>query len=190
MRSKIRTDLGKELNTLVSDLRTRKPDEVEYRNDLIAINKEVQFIDTLSKIQLSEDRAKFERERYEDEREAKEMQHNFEMEKEDRANIRDKERFDLDKKKFEFEKALRENEYDLKVKELKLKEKNDKRNLIISVTACAVPAVLGIVSNVIAMRYYNRLAVRALNMEYIDNSITPRSYNEAMSNINKFMSKK
>ena len=95
MRSKIRTDLGKELNTLVSDLRTRKPDEVEYRNDLIAMGKGVQFIDTLSKVQLSEERAKFERERYEDEREAKERQYNFEIEKEDRANIRDKERFAL-----------------------------------------------------------------------------------------------
>lgn len=85
---------------------------------------------------------------------------------------------------------IKDFEAGLKRDQVELSKKAERNKLIIAGITVGVPAAVGLISNIICIRNYNKLAVRALNMEYIDNNITPRSYTEAMNNVKNFISKK
>ena len=69
------------------------------------------------------------------------------------------------------------------------KQSNQKKENLIkillgkaSVAGPIIITIIGVVSN-------HRLAMRSLNMEYVDNGITPRMYNECRQNIRNFSKK-
>lgn len=180
---KNKEELEREISLLISKLGNYGPTDSEHDATLTALNKATHALDTLTKCDLEESKAELENDRFEQEVSNREKQFQNEAAKIENDKQINEEKLALDK-----ERLL--NETAAKNRELALKEKADKRTFWLTLAGTLVPVTISVVTNIVAMRFYNRLAVRALNMEYIDNSITPRSYNECMSNINKFVSKK
>lgn len=103
---------------------------------------------------------------------------------------------DKDDERNKFNKEVKEKELDLEEDKLLFEkhkfatnsQNQKKENLIkillgiASVAGPIIVTVIGVVSN-------HRLAMRSLNMEYIDNGITPRLYNECRQNIRSFTKK-
>lgn len=177
--------LEQEMELLSSNLGNfeGKANSEEYKATLSALDRESKILDTITKNLSEEAKSNLDQKRYENDVKFKDKQHRLDLKRLNQEQRLNDEKLAFEKDKFQKESAI-------KVKELQLKEKSDKTHLILEVLGITLPIVGTIVTNVIAMRFYNKLAVRALNMEYIDNSITPRSYNECMSNIQKFVSKK
>lgn len=199
MQKKIIKELETEVKYNISDLvsldMAAEPDE--YENKLKAVKNELNVIETINKIETENKKTIFDKEARERELDLNEERLNFEKEKfnadQEYKNNQlklEKEKIELSKNEFKLKSASEQNNYELKEREFIAKQSFDKKQLIVTVAVAAVPAVIGLVSNLIAIRHYNKLAIRALNMEYIDNSITPRSYNECMNNIKNFVSKK
>lgn len=172
MQNQNKDELEKEIKILISKLGNYDPTSDEYKATLEALTKLTRVLEPLNKRETDDIRASLEDEKFH-----QEIEHRKEQ------TLLDKERLSVEKKRLEDE-TFNKN------RELSIKEKSDKRLFWLTLAGTIVPATIGIVSNIIAIRNYNKLAIRALNMEYIDNSITPRSYNECMNNINKFVSKK
>lgn len=195
MQKKIIKELETEVKYNISDLvsldMSSEPDE--YENKLKAVKNELNVIETINKIETENKKTIFDKEAREREIELKERQLNFDKEKFNADQEYKNNQLKLEKEKIDVEKlkiSMEEKSLELKQSEIIVKQNFDKKQLIVTVAVAAVPAVIGLVSNLIAIRHYNKLAIRALNMEYIDNSITPRSYNECMNNIKNFVSKK
>lgn len=195
MQKKIIKELETEVKYNISDLvsldMASEPDE--YENKLKAVKNELNVIETINKIETENKKTIFDKEAREREIELKERQLNFDKEKFNADQEHKNNQLKLEKEKIDVEKlkiSMEEKSLELKQSEIIVKQNFDKKQLIVTVAVAAVPAVIGLVSNLIAIRHYNKLAIRALNMEYIDNSITPRSYNECMNNIKNFVSKK
>ena len=101
-----------------------------------------------------------------------------------------------DNEKIKFNKEVKEKELSLEEDKLLFEkykfnqnQSNQKKENLIkillgiaSVAGPIIITIIGVVSN-------HRLAMRSLNMEYVDNGITPRMYNECRQNIRNFSKK-
>lgn len=155
------------IKVLTAKLGSMKPSDDEYKATLGALERLTKVYDTLSKTEVEEFNVS--------------MREREVMLKEDELNLKRK----------EF--SLKENES--KLQEQKLaddkaeREKTSKRQMVMSIVGIAVPAFTTIATTVIGLTVYNRMAIRALNMEYIDNSITPRSFNDCMNSVKQYAKK-
>lgn len=102
---------------------------------------------------------------------------------------KDDERNKFNKEVKEKELALEEDKLLFEKHKFATNSQNQKKENLIkillgiaSVAGPIIVTVIGVVSN-------HRLAMRSLNMEYIDNGITPRLYNECRQNIRSFTKK-
>ena len=111
-----------------------------------------------------------------------------ETEKE-KESLKDDERSKFNKEVKEKEFALEEDKLIFEKQKFATNSQNQKKENLIkillgiaSIAGPIIVTVIGVVSN-------HRLAMRSLNMEYIDNGITPRLYNECRQNIRSFTKK-
>ena len=169
----------------------------EYNDKIKQIRAQLAVVDQCKKQELEKNRFDYEQDKTQRELDLRERQLNLEEAKfnKDLENKKeqlklDRDKFELDKDSFKLKRSIEEKNLELKERELISKQANDRKQLITTIVVAAVPAAIGLIGNIIAINKYNRLAMRALNMEYIDNAITPRSYNDCMNNIKNFVSKK
>lgn len=199
MQKKTVKELETEVQFNISDLVSMDPsaEPDNYERKLKTIKNELAIISELKKFESEQRKLNLDSNRQQSDYSLRESQLGLEKEKFNADNNNKKAQIELDRDRFRFEKnsqesklRIEEKNLELKERELSLKEKNDKKQLIITVAVAAVPAIVGLISNVIAIKHYNKLAIRALNMEYVDNCIPTRSYNDCMNSIKNFVSKK
>lgn len=107
----------------------------------------------------------------------------------DKKESLDDERSKFNKEVKEKELSLEEDKLFFEKQKFSTNSKNQRKENLIkiflgiaSIAGPIIVTVIGVVSN-------HRLAMRSLNMEYIDNGITPRLYNECRQNIRSFVKK-
>lgn len=126
----------------------------------------------------------------------KEVKKNLDEEKFELQKLQAKHNKKLEEDKFEFQKAQADisnelarekinNDLRRDVVQNEKESKERKLRLVLGVLGIVIPSGIQLVSLI----FYNRLAVRTLNMEYIDNGVSPRLFGESMKNVNQFIKK-
>lgn len=201
MEAKARQSLGNEASLRASSLGNYGPTDAEYQKELAALTKIIGVLndDTKMKENLESNGRREIREvkKYEDELALKKSEFKLNKKKFEYQMEADKIKNDLELAKINYQIQSDKYRNELELKKVELQQQTDRINqdiqrlesrnrLICSIITSTIPVLLVQIPALIIER---NMGYRCLNMEYVDNGITPRTTNEAIKNIKNFIRK-